>query len=143
MILPALNSAVYWEKFNKTLSAGNVRNMISLWIFRDNTPEFMCYKLYNSCKLKFENLYYSINNKDVNLLNDINNLKLMQKNYINSYFCSYLAGLIEGDGSIYIPKSERSIKGKLNYPSIQIVFNLPDYPLALIILQKLGHGSIA
>jgi hypothetical protein len=143
IILPAINSAVYWEKLNKTLSAGNVRNLTSLWIFRDNTPEFMCYKLYNNCKLKFENLYYSINNKDVNLFNNINDLKFIEKNYINSNFCSYLAGLVEGDGSIYTPNSERSIKGKLNYPSIQIVFNLPDYPLALIILQKLGHGSIA
>ena len=143
MILPAINSAVYWEKFGKTLSAGNVRNFTSLWIFRDNTPEFMCYKLYNNCKLKFYNLYYSINYKDVNLLNNINDLKFIDKNYINSNFCSYLAGLIEGDGSIYVPKSERSIKGKLNYPSIQIVFNLPDYPLALIISQKLGQGSIA
>lgn len=57
MILPALNSAVYWEKLNKTLSAGNVRNLTSLWIFRDNTPKFMCYKLYNDWKFKLGNVY--------------------------------------------------------------------------------------
>jgi LAGLIDADG endonuclease len=143
IILPAINSAVYWKKFNKTLSAGNVRNLTSLWIFRDNTPEFMCYKLYNGCKFKFEKLYYSIDVKDINLLKNINNLKLIRTKSISSNFCSYLAGLIEGDGSIYVPKNERSIKGKLNYPSIQIVFNLADYPLALIISRCLGHGSLA
>jgi LAGLIDADG endonuclease/Cytochrome C and Quinol oxidase polypeptide I len=143
IILPALNSAVYWKKLNKTLSAGNVSNFTFLRIFRDNTPEFMCYKLYYSYKLKLENFYSSIQYKDINILNNNSNIELISKNYINSNFCSYLAGLIEGKGSIYVPKTERSIKGKLNNPSIQIVFNLPDYPLAQIILLKLGQGSIA
>jgi hypothetical protein len=142
-ILPAINLAVYWEKLSKTLSARNVRNLTSLWIFRDNTPEFMCYKLYYTYKLKIENFYYIIKDKNGSLLNNTNNLELIHNNNFNFKFCSYLAGLIEGDGSIYVPKSERSIKGKLNYPCIQIVFNLPDYPLALVILKNLGHGSIA
>nr|YP_009568400.1 LAGLIDADG endonuclease [Orbilia oligospora]QBL02039.1 LAGLIDADG endonuclease [Orbilia oligospora] len=58
-------------------------------------------------------------------------------------FSSYLAGLIEGDGTIIVPKSERSPKGVLNYPSIQIVFHLKDLPLALLIQKNLGHGSLA
>jgi hypothetical protein len=57
-------------------------------------------------------------------------------------FGYYIAGLIEGDGSIYVPQSERSIKGKINYPSIQISFNLKDLPLALLIQKNLGHGSL-
>ena len=44
-----------------------------------------------------------------------------------------MAGLIEVDGSIVVPKTERSVKGKINYPSIQIVFNLKDFPLALMV----------
>jgi hypothetical protein len=35
----------------------------------------------------------------------------------------YLAGLIEGDGAIIVPSNIRSPKGKLNYPSIQVVFH--------------------
>lgn len=58
-------------------------------------------------------------------------------------FSSYLAGLIEGDGSIFVPKTLRSDKGKLNYPSIQICFHLKDLPLAMLIQKELGHGSLA
>lgn len=61
----------------------------------------------------------------------------------NSKLASYLAGLIEGDGTIIVPKTERSLKGKLNYASIQIVFDARDLALALIIQKTLGHGSIA
>jgi hypothetical protein len=37
----------------------------------------------------------------------------------------------------------RCPKGKLNYASIQIVFNLKDLPLALIIQKELGLGSLS
>ena len=43
----------------------------------------------------------------------------------------YLAGLIEGDGSIKIPKSVRSDKGKLLYPSVTIVFGRRSKRFAL------------
>ena len=49
-----------------------------------------------------------------------------------SLFSYYLTGLIEGGGGIILtPKTVRSVKGKLNYPSIQISFNSKDLPLAL------------
>lgn len=59
----------------------------------------------------------------------------------------YLAGLIEGDGTIIVPSKEkpRSPKGKIglrHYPSIQIIFHLKDLPLALVILQVIGQGSL-
>jgi LAGLIDADG endonuclease len=54
----------------------------------------------------------------------------------------YLAGLIEGDGAIIVPSRIRSPKGKLNYPSIQVVFHLKDLPLALTILKAIGQGSL-
>jgi hypothetical protein len=55
---------------------------------------------------------------------------------------SYLAGLIEGDGTIIVPSTERSSKGKLNYPSIQIVFQVKDFTLVSLICRKIVHGSI-
>jgi len=64
-------------------------------------------------------------------------------NIQNKNFNYYLAGLIEGDGTIIVPLSERDKKGRLTYPSIQIVFGLMDLPLALMIQKELGHGSIS
>ena len=64
-------------------------------------------------------------------------------NPLNNNFNYYLAGLIEGDGSIIVPTSQRDKKGRLTYPSIQIVFGLMDLPLALMIQKVLGHGSIS
>lgn len=65
------------------------------------------------------------------------------KRQYNPLFCSYLTGLVEGDGTIIVPKQARSPKGKLNYPSIQIVFDERDLPLAVIIQKELGFGSIS
>jgi LAGLIDADG endonuclease len=65
----------------------------------------------------------------------------MNKDKVN-HFYYYLTGLIEGDGTIIVPKSLRSKKGKLNYPSIQIIFHLKDLPLALMVQKNLGFGSI-
>jgi len=61
----------------------------------------------------------------------------------NLPFAAYLTGLIEGDGTIVVPKTLRSPKGKLNYPAIQIVFHLKDLPLALLIQKELGFGSLS
>ncbi len=60
----------------------------------------------------------------------------------NTNFALYIIGLIEGGGTILVPKTERSVKGSVNYPSIQIVFHLIDLPLALTIQKELGHGSV-
>lgn len=114
-ILPALNLAICWKhQFIIGLLAGNLI-YIKLRFFRDYTPKFIFYKNYN----------YSTKNTLYN-----NNLG------------SYLAGLIEGDGIIYIPKLERNNNNKLMYPSIQIVFHLKDLSLALIIQKELNCGSI-
>ena len=59
------------------------------------------------------------------------------------FFGSYVAGLIEGDGTIIVPKRERSDKEKLYYPSVQIVFQLKDFPLCQIVQKLLGHGTIS
>jgi hypothetical protein len=140
IILPALNSAIFWKQLNKTQSEGNEGSLSFLWIFRDNTPELFCYKnRYISKKYistsSLKNLY---SNKDkyqsIILVNS--------ENKYNKNFSCYLTGLIEGDGSIITPKIERSVKGKLNYPSLKIAFDLRDFPLAQLIQKELSHGSL-
>ena len=54
---------------------------------------------------------------------------------------NYLAGLVEGDGSIKVPSVERSPKGKLLYPSVTITFVKKDLPLASL-LAKLLNGRV-
>jgi hypothetical protein len=126
-ILPALNPAICWKLFhlinlnlNETQSAGNLLDLNLLRILRDYTPELICCNI-----LPFT---------------QVNNLKY--KDLSNLNFSSYLTGLIEGNGSIITPKTERSVKGRINYPSIQIVFHLKDYSLASIIQKEIKNGSL-
>ena len=59
----------------------------------------------------------------------------------NNQLGPYLAGLIEGDGSILIPGKQKSPSGSLNRGGFEICFHLKDYPLAEYIRLKTG-GSI-
>lgn len=68
--------------------------------------------------------------------NTENNINTTGKGDLNKNLGSYLAGLIEGDGSIYTPKNN---KGAC---MIVIVFNSKDLPLALKIQAVLGTGNI-
>lgn len=54
----------------------------------------------------------------------------------------YLAGLIEGDGSIIVPKTFRNEKGKLLYPVVKITFVYKDLALAKKIQEVLRSGTI-
>ena len=60
----------------------------------------------------------------------------------NNEFGHYLAGLIEGDGSFYIPDNIRNNKGKLNQASIEIVFTKYDLSLANEIKHQIGGGYL-
>jgi hypothetical protein len=71
---------------------------------------------------------YVINNKIDNPLSFKDNFKEL------GY---YLAGLIESDGSIIIPK-----ENSINTPSITISFHEQDKPLAQKICEVLGYGSV-
>lgn len=55
---------------------------------------------------------------------------------------SYLAGLIEGDGSIIVPSKDKSEKGKAYHPIIRIVFTINDLPLVEKLQKIIGHGRI-
>lgn len=61
---------------------------------------------------------------------------------INQNFSSYLAGLFEGDGCIWIPINERDKMNKIIYPMITLTFNSKDFPLISIIQEKLDIGHI-
>lgn len=141
MFVPALNLANCWELcYDNTKSAGNLWSLDEIGIFRGYTPEFICYNnLYvNYCFISYVIIRrYAMKNhtnKKIESAKSDNN---------NNNFAQYITGLIEGDGTIYVPKTKRSIKGTLNYPSIQIVFHLKDFPLALSIQKELKHGSIS
>jgi hypothetical protein len=126
--LPALNPAICWEPFHlmnfiETQSAGNLLDFNLLRIFRDYTPELICCNILSFTK---------VNTNKIIDYKDLFKLK----------FSSYIAGLIEGNGSIIVPKTNKSAKDKINYPSIQIMFNLKDLPLALQIQKEIKNGSL-
>ncbi len=55
---------------------------------------------------------------------------------------AYLAGLIEGDGSLITPKALRDASGKLRSPIIKIAFALKDLALAEYLVSLFG-GSVS
>ena len=135
-ILPALNLANCWKQiylFIISLSAGCLFYYKLLSIFRDYSPKFVCFKSY----LNIDRKFFSVKRKIPSWGTHTNNGEFDPK------FSSYLAGIIEGDGTIIVPKTERSLKGDLYYPSIQILFDSRDFPLALMLQSKLNHGSIS
>lgn len=112
-----------------------------LGILRDYTPEFICcivlsfpsFPIYSIKQgIKLSTIYEFIKYRNYTTFDNGSETRL----------ASYVAGLIAGDGTIHVPKTERSNKGNYNYPSIQIVFHLKDLPLALLIQKEIGHGTI-
>lgn len=71
-------------------------------------------------------------------------MKRNREYYSESFFDTYLAGYIEGDGYIGAPEffGERFKSGRLKFPTIQIRFPLKDVPLAQLFLHKIGVGSL-
>ena len=55
----------------------------------------------------------------------------------------YLAGLIESDGTIYVPASHEGSDGSHSYPAVKIYFHEDDLPLAKHLQAKLGHGTVS
>lgn len=155
-VLPTLNLAECWKLlyihlYEATQSAGNLLSLHHIEILRDYVPEFICCIILGVISgmrsTKFIN-FMQTNTKAWRNKHDLRHytnhaLSINKANNVNTNFAHYITGLIEGDGTIHVPKTERSVKGSLNYPSIQIVFHLKDLPLALIIQKELGHGSIS
>ncbi len=153
-IVPALNWAKCWKMLYITPSAVNHLSLKTDGLFRDYTPSSTHYISYISNKNVFSckksNIYIrqfsSSSCKNTLCINKPNQSSLILPDYalLNmDKFSYYLTGLIEGDGTIIVPKSKRSEKGRVNYPSIQIAFQLHDLPLALLIMKELNFGSLA
>jgi hypothetical protein len=166
-ILPALKTAICWKPllYNLAQSAGNLEGLSLLEIFRDYTPEYFCCEfilvlsflklgcktpLCKSVRSFYPGLFLGVASYIVQkhrtkytVSLETTDLLVEYKHFNKLPFSSYLTGLIEGDGTIVVPKMKRSIKGVLNYASVQIVFHLKDLPLALVIQKVLGEGSIA
>ena len=82
---------------------------------------------YNTNKL-IGKRYYSTSHKNDN-----------SKNNEKIVFNSYLAGLFEGDGHIWMPKENAK---KKHNPRFCITFNLKNEPLAKKLLEIIGYGFI-
>lgn len=65
----------------------------------------------------------------------------IKQDVYRSQLGSYLAGLWEGDGHIWIPTDSHAPSGKRYYPHFSITFNEADYPLATSLKNLIG-GSI-
>ena len=130
-VVLALNSAICWNILTIGQSAGNL-NYNSLGILRDYTPKFINNKI---APITPNLVHYSSYN--------LSKLDPFNPNDYHPELSSYLVGLIEGDGTIFVPKTDISAKGKINYPSIQIAFDSRDLPLALTIQKTLRFGSVS
>ena len=150
-IPPALNLAICWELlinnnnyiFELRQSAGNLLDLDLLGIFRDYTPNYLYCKTLLTNNIDGAKRSMLVSTDIIKTDKRYFNLKKEDKEIkFNPLFCSYLAGLIEGDGTIIVPKTERSPKGRINYPSFQITFDIRDLPLAIMIQKELGKGSL-
>lgn len=105
------NLAICWKPYFNNLKGQSAGNLFKkeMGLLRDYTPKL--------CNITQKRNYSKLTKE----CND---------------FGFYLAGLIEGDGCIIIPK-----KGN-NNPSIEICFNSNDFPLASLILSNIGKGSL-
>ena len=88
-------------------------------------------------------LLLSMPAQDDSLSHEIVHLKgpndcLLTVNFLPLWFCQYLAGLFEGDGTLSLPLTGKNML----YPHVEIAFAQHDRPLAEWIMKTLNTGSI-
>lgn len=130
--LVALYFAICWNihLFINGQSAGNLYNIYNIRYLRDYTRKLIIYFLINPLNLLLNKYNLYINKR---IINNLNNLIFNINS--NNQLGYYLAGLIEGDGSIIILNNKCL--------SIQISFAKKDFLLAMIISKNLNSGSIS
>ena len=83
--------------------------------------------------------------KGVNLVSKYNDPSSSQRAPVkssmslNGQLGYYLAGILEGDGTVIVPKYDNTNK---NVPSIYISFHINDLEFAKILISVLGYGTI-
>ena len=107
---------------------------------------------YYNFKFYFYNFIFfifSFNSRSSSLLNSFKNFGLKKNlttndesnlNKNNNLLASYLAGLIEGDGTFAVHDIKSS--AKKYYPMIIIVFNIKDLPLAIYLKSLTQCGTV-
>lgn len=110
-----------------------------IFIYTEFYPPIKTYNVYQS---RYNNNLTENKSgiKNINLSTKLNasvNIYFNKNSFLNGELGSYLAGLIESDGSIIIPKLE-----SVNTPTINIIFNIKDKPLAEHIKFVLGYGTL-
>ena len=116
--MPALNLAICWKHLKRSISR-------KLFAYLSNFNSI----LREDNALKLENIE-AIKNCESNIKLD----RILRGHTLNAtIISSYLAGLIEGDGNIYVPKTGAA--------SVTIIFNSKDLPLASKLMNILG-GTI-
>lgn len=110
---------------------GGFGNKISLFLFFIGNK---VKEIYNILKFSISSIFYKNNfNKELN--SEINILN-------NNKFRSYLAGLIEGDGTFALRVHNENSTSKKYFPQIIIVFKLADLPLAEYLQQITQCGKV-
>nr|YP_009574351.1 hypothetical protein [Arthrobotrys musiformis]QBM31466.1 hypothetical protein [Arthrobotrys musiformis]QBM31619.1 hypothetical protein [Arthrobotrys musiformis] len=100
--------------------------------------DISCFQLYGNNNLETYLIVWGLFSKKMYSFPFLFERKLMSTNSLKnkSELGSYLAGLIESDGFIIV------LKDNTNTPTIKIVFNIKDKPLADCLMETLGSGSI-
>ena len=121
-----LNLAVCWKHLYRSISRKLLAN---LSYFNDTLRE--------GDILKLENIGGNVYIDEEVEESNIELSRIPRGHTLNiTNFSSYLAGLIEGDGCIYIPKS------LIGAAKVIILFNSKDLPLALLVQKALKCGNI-
>lgn len=145
--LAALYFAICWNiHIFYGQSAGNLYKIYKIGYLRDYTRKLIIYFLINPLNLLL-NKYNKLNDTQ-SISEELTNILLIEElnlnyKYTNSELGHYLAGLIEGDGSINVLTTLKSKLGKNKYLSIQITFAKKDFLLAMTISKHLNCGSIS
>ena len=94
----------------------------------------------NSIFKTYELISWTILNKTTKINKTMKTITTIKNNNNKkTIFNSYLAGLFEGDGHIWIPKNNTK---KKHNPRFCITFNLKNEPLAKKLLEIIGYGFI-